>query len=202
MPHSEPPGPFIAGGDDEHAPARPPTQKGQPWVLALSAVLVAGATVGLLRGVVARSTAPRPHFSAAVAPLPMANETRARDWQFEIPAASAVESSALEISTSQAPEASQPAASPAMAQRESQPELAPRRAITKSAVGEPLGALEVSSNPPSGLVLDGRPVGKAPRVIELPSGPHTVLFIHPERGRMSVTVNVRPGRTTTASASF
>ena len=39
-------------------------------------------------------------------------------------------------------------------------------------------------------------------LVELPSGPHTVLFVHAERGRMSVTVNVRPGQTTSASADF
>jgi len=81
-------------------------------------------------------------------------------------------------------------------------ELAPPRAKKKPARSEPLGALDVTSNAPAGLVVDGRPLGKAPRVIQVPSGPHTVLFIHPERGRMSVTVNVKAGRTTSASAAF
>jgi hypothetical protein len=177
-------------------------QKGEPWVLALSTVLVAAAAVALLRGVVAHSTAPRLHSSTPVAPLPTANEMRTRHVQFETAAGTSSETAALKIPTTQALEAAQPADLPATAQREKQPELAPGRVSAKSAGNEPLGALEVTSNPPSGLVLDGRPVGKAPRLIQLPSGPHTVLFVHPERGRMSVTVNVRPGRTTSASANF
>jgi hypothetical protein len=214
LPHSEPPGPFVAGGDDEEAPQRLPVQKSESWVFALSAVLVAAAAVALLRGDVPHRSAPRLHSASTVAPL-TAEEARTRYAQFETAAPASAETSAavlpaddyrsvqsVEIPITLAPEAPQPAAPPVTAQREGQPQLAPRRATTKSAVGEPLGALDVTSNPPSVLVLDGRPVGKAPRVIQLPSGPHTVLFVHPERGRMSVTVNVRAGRTTTASADF
>lgn len=206
LPHSEPPGPFVASDDDEDAPDRVPMQRGEPWALALSAVLVAAAAAALLRGVVPHATAPRLHTAATMAPLPAINEPRTRSVQPETAAATSVETSALESPLRQAPEAPPTAAAPATVQRE-QPELAPRRASTKSvstksAGTESLGALDVTSNSPAGLVLDGRPLGKAPRVIQLPSGPHTVLFVHPERGRMSVTVNVRAGRTTTASADF
>jgi hypothetical protein len=203
MPLSEPPGPFVAGGDDEDAPPRLPLKKSAPWLLALSAVLVVAAAVALLLGVVPRWPAPRHHSSTTAAPQPTVTQTRPRDVQFETAAAAtSTEASALELPITQAPEASQPAAPPATAQPEKQAELAPQRVPMKSAISEPLGALDLTSNPPAGVVLDGRPVGKAPRIIELPSGPHTVLFIHPERGRMSVTVNVRAGRTTSASADF
>jgi hypothetical protein len=202
MPYSEPPGPFVASDDDEDAPNRLPVKKGEPWVLALSAVLVAAAAVALLRGVVPYSPAPRLHSAANVAPLPTPDDARTRYVQFETAAATVAETFAVAIPTAQAPEAPAPAAPPAAAQRGEQPELAPRRVTASSAVGEPLGALDVTSNPPAGLVLDGRPVGKAPRIIQVPSGPHTVLFVHPERGRVSVTVNVRAGRTTSASADF
>ncbi|MEI9938468.1 MAG: PEGA domain-containing protein [Pseudomonadota bacterium] len=202
MPHSEPPGPFVASDDDEGVSDRLPMQKREPWVLALSAVLVAAAAVALLRGVVPHTAASRLSSATTVAPPPTANESRARDVQFETAAVTSAETSASELPITQATEAPQPAPAPTTAQRETQPELAPLRVTTKSAGSEPLGALAVTSNPPSGLVLDGRPLGKAPRVIQLPSGPHTVLFVNPERGRMSVTVNVRAGRTTRASANF
>jgi hypothetical protein len=198
MPHSEPPGPFVASDDQVDAPPRQPMQKRQPWLLALSAVLLAAVAVALLRGVVPHTTAPRLHSAATVAPLPTANETRADDEQFETLAATSAETAAVEIPVTQA---SQAVPLPTT-QRERQAEFAPGRVTTKAAVREPLGALDVTSNPPAGLVLDGRPLGKAPRVIQLPPGPHTVLFVHPERGRMSVTVNVRAGRTTSASADF
>ena len=202
-PQSEAPGPFVAGDDDD-APDRLPMQKGQPWLLALSAALVAAATFALLRGVAPHTTAPRLHSATTAAQLSLANETQTRSGQFETVAANAVQASAVEVPTAQASETTQaseaylPEALPAIAPREQ----APRRVTKKSAGTEPLGALDVSSNSNSGLVLDGRPLGKAPRVIQLPSGPHTVLFVHPERGRMSVTVNVRAGRTTVASADF
>ncbi|MEI9947760.1 MAG: PEGA domain-containing protein [Pseudomonadota bacterium] len=201
MPSSEPPGPFVASDDDQDAPDRLPMQKGEPWLLALSAVLVAAAAVALLRGVVPH-TAPRLHSATTLAALPTANVPRTRSVQFETSAATPAETSAAELPIARASEASEPAAQPATPEREEQPELAPRRATAKAAGREPLGVLDVTSNPPSGLVLDGRPLGKAPRVIRLPSGRHTVLFVHPERGRMSVTVNVKAGRTTSASADF
>jgi hypothetical protein len=50
--------------------------------------------------------------------------------------------------------------------------------------------------------VDGRPVGKAPRAVDLPPGLHTVVFIHPTEGRRSVTVNVLSGRETSASVEF
>ncbi len=65
-----------------------------------------------------------------------------------------------------------------------------------------VGAINVTSNPPANLVLDGRPLGKAPRVVRVPAGVHTLLFIHPLYGRQSFSVNVGPGATTNASADF
>lgn len=64
------------------------------------------------------------------------------------------------------------------------------------------GSLNITSSPPASVVLDGRPLGKAPRVVDVPAGTHTVVFIHPKYGRQSVTVNAVPGRTTSASADF
>jgi len=211
MPHSEP-GPFVASNHDDETPERLPMKKGDSWLLALSALLVAAAAFALLRGVAPYNTSPRLRSAGTVVSPPALNEARTRLAQFEpafaSPADTSVQHASAGLRSTQAADGTQaaaaaPAAMPsATAQRESQSEVAPRHVNTTSASPAPLGALAITSNSPSGLVLDGRPLGKAPRLIQVPSGPHTVLFIHPQRGRMSVTVNVRPGRTTTASADF
>ena len=64
------------------------------------------------------------------------------------------------------------------------------------------GLLAASSSPPAMVVVDGKPIGKSPRAVELPAGVHTVTFVHPELGRQSLTVNVTPGKTTNAAAEF
>jgi serine/threonine-protein kinase len=65
------------------------------------------------------------------------------------------------------------------------------------------GTLNINSIPVSKVVLDGRPLGSTPKVgISVPAGPHTVTFIHPEKGRKSVSVNVKPGETKTAAVRF
>lgn len=204
-PCSEPHGPFVASSDEHAAPLRLPMQKGELWLLALSVPLVAAAAFLLLRGIDPGATAARPrvHAAEALASLAKGNETRTGDVQFEPAVATSLATFGVEMPNAQAPEEPQPTAPPLSAPREEkQAKRAQRRADAMSAGSEPLGTLDVTSNSPSGLVLDGRPLGKAPRVLQLAPGPHTVLFIHPERGRMSVTVIVRPGRTTTASANF
>jgi hypothetical protein len=202
VPHSEPPGPFIAEGDIEGAQDRLPKQKGTPSLLALSTALLAAAAVALARGGVPHSTAPHLLSATSFAPMSSGNAPRARYVQFETAAATSADTTSVEIPKTQAPQPATATATATAAQRETQSALAPRRATTKSAGREPLGVLDVTANPTTALVLDGRPLGKAPRVVELPSGPHTVLFVDAERGRMSVTVNVRPGQTTSASADF
>jgi hypothetical protein len=64
------------------------------------------------------------------------------------------------------------------------------------------GKLSISSDPPAAVVVDGRPIGKAPRTVDMPPGLHTVVFIHPTEGRRSVSVNVLPRRETSASVEF
>jgi hypothetical protein len=65
-----------------------------------------------------------------------------------------------------------------------------------------LGTVNVTSNPPANVVLDGRPIGMAPRLVQVPAGVHKLVFIHPLYGRQSQRVTVTPGQTATASASF
>jgi serine/threonine-protein kinase len=65
------------------------------------------------------------------------------------------------------------------------------------------GTLNINSLPLSKVLLDGRPLGSTPKVgVPVPAGNHTVTFVHPERGRKSVTVNVKAGQTATASVRF
>ncbi len=65
------------------------------------------------------------------------------------------------------------------------------------------GTLNINSIPVSKVVLDGRPLGNTPQAgISVSAGSHTVTFIHPEKGRKSVTVTVKPGQKATASVKF
>ncbi|MBN2194819.1 MAG: PEGA domain-containing protein [Polyangiaceae bacterium] len=62
--------------------------------------------------------------------------------------------------------------------------------------------LTVNSIPITVAVVDGRPVGKTPTSLNVPCGSHTVMFIHPQKGRRSVGVVAAPGRPAVASVRF
>ena len=65
------------------------------------------------------------------------------------------------------------------------------------------GTLNINSIPVSKVVLDGRPLGSTPKVgVSVPAGTHTVIFIHPEKGKQTVTVTVKAGDTKTAAVKF
>jgi hypothetical protein len=66
-----------------------------------------------------------------------------------------------------------------------------------------LARVNINSIPISAVVLDGRPLGGTPRVgITVTPGKHTVVFIHPELGRKSKTIEVDAGRTVLAAVRF
>lgn len=66
-----------------------------------------------------------------------------------------------------------------------------------------LATLNINSIPVSNVVLDGRPLGTTPKVrLSLQAGSHTVLFVHPKKGKKTVTVILKPGETKTASVRF
>lgn len=206
VPHSEAPGPFIASSEDDETDvaARLPLQKAQPWLLASSALLVAAAAFVIARGTGSRAPSTVANSASVVSSQSVAHdalkssEPRTSPEPLEIAAVS-VPSTVDAASIVETPRS---AASSTTALRNEALEVAPHHTSSKEASGESLGTLEISSNPPSGLILDGKPLGIGPRVMRVPTGTHTVLFVHPERGRMSVTVNVRAGRTTNASANF
>ena len=65
------------------------------------------------------------------------------------------------------------------------------------------GTLNINSIPVSKVLLDGRPLGSTPKVgISVSAGSHTVTFIHPEKGRKSLSVTVKAGQTKTAAVKF
>jgi hypothetical protein len=66
----------------------------------------------------------------------------------------------------------------------------------------PPGLLAASSNPPSMVIVDGRPMGKSPRAVEVPPGIHTVVFVRSNTERLSLTVNVTAGKTANAAVDF
>jgi hypothetical protein len=76
------------------------------------------------------------------------------------------------------------------------------RASTGPASAEQ-GKLNLSSSPPSSVVLDGRPLGVTPRAgIKVKPGAHSVVFIHPKLGRKTARANVKPGGTSNVSVRF
>jgi serine/threonine-protein kinase len=64
------------------------------------------------------------------------------------------------------------------------------------------GTLNLSSVPASNVIVDGRPIGPTPQRLTLAAGSHSVMFVHPVRGRKSMTVKVEPGKSAAASAKF
>jgi len=64
------------------------------------------------------------------------------------------------------------------------------------------GKISINSIPVSSVLVDGKPVGQTPTRVTVPAGPHSVTFIHPEKGRKSVSVQVPPGGNATAVTRF
>ena len=65
-----------------------------------------------------------------------------------------------------------------------------------------MGTISMNSIPPSSVLLDGRPVGRTPTRVNVPAGRHSVVFMHPQRGRKAVGVNVKPGQNAVAAVRF
>lgn len=65
------------------------------------------------------------------------------------------------------------------------------------------GTLNINSIPVANVVLDGRPVGSTPLVgLKVSAGPHSVVFIHPEKGRKASGTTVKAGATATVAVRF
>ena len=224
MPLSEPPGPFIA--DDEIELAAPRGRRaGKRAVAVAVALLVPLAVLGLVRRLSSSepetSEAPRSAAANAVrqtrpAPLPEATPvaTPASEPR-EVPVPQAVsareDANANDLSSSERSKEERPRPGPSAdrAKGETAPpavklaELPAAPAVVDRSNGDVnAGSINVVSTPPANVVLDGRPLGKSPRVVRASAGLHTLVFIHPLYGRRSVTVTVRSGATTPAAAEF
>ena len=65
------------------------------------------------------------------------------------------------------------------------------------------GTLNINSIPPSNCILDGRPLGPTPKAgVSVPAGNHTVIFVHPDKGRKQVGVSVKGGETKSVAVRF
>jgi hypothetical protein len=223
MPQSEPPGPFIANddeADDEELARALRGRKLGPWSLAVpTALALAAAALALVRGLAspaptmgkpvlaagaAQATeklSPKVELTPAPAPPPAVESSNEREPAQPDPAQPDPAQPAVVEPAPRSSAVAVPVAPPALPVK--LPELTPPTVIDMSpGAGESVGTLDISSSPPANVVLDGRPLGKAPRLVHLPPGAHTVLFIHPLYGRQSLSVNVSSGHTTQASADF
>lgn len=104
-----------------------------------------------------------------------------------------------------------PAPEPAAAARtnvlpvvlEETPTPAPAKPITPApAATAGTGTLTLSSEPPSSVIVDGRPMGPTPRQVPIAAGTHSVVFVHPTLGRRTLSVKVEPGKNAVASTKF
>jgi hypothetical protein len=64
------------------------------------------------------------------------------------------------------------------------------------------GTISVNSIPPSNVLVDGRPIGKTPTRVNVTAGRHTVVFMHPQKGKRSRSVNVKSGQNAVAAVKF
>lgn len=66
-----------------------------------------------------------------------------------------------------------------------------------------MATLNINSVPPSNAILNGRPLGQTPKPgVSVPAGTHTVIFVHPEKGRKTQTISVKGGETKTVVVKF
>jgi serine/threonine-protein kinase len=65
------------------------------------------------------------------------------------------------------------------------------------------GTVNLTSNPVSNVILNGRPLGPTPKMgVSTDPGPVTVVFVHPEHGRKVLSGSVGPGESKTFVAKF
>ena len=188
-----------------HAPspalvvAAQPAHPGQarrmpPWAVAASSALALACAAGLALLVTRAAPAPSPS---------LLDSALAQSGRAEAPASPEPKDGR---STPAASEANNEQVAPVAAPRALLRAAAPRRSEVAAADGpsEPAtGVLNINSIPLSRVVLDGRPLGETPRVqISVSAGVHTVLFVHPEYGRIFREVRVDAGRSSLAAVRF
>ena len=78
------------------------------------------------------------------------------------------------------------------------------RAATPAPIAAGNAVLNITSTPPSSIILNGRPLGMTPQMgVEVPGGqPQTLIFVHPKLGRRKAEQIVPAGKTKTVSIRF
>ena len=208
MPQSEAPGPFVADDADEAPPSfRKPMVA---WWAVVGPAVAAGLAVLALRGAapadadaakVTKAAATTPQAPAAISdaaqvvpPVPALEVEPPAPVAAEPPTASPVVEPTTQPAT---PSGATPPALPVKLA-----EAPPPSVVALANDSANLGTVNVTSNPPANVVLDGRPIGKAPRVVQVPPGVHTLVFIHPLYGRQTQSVTVLAGQTAAVAATF
>lgn len=75
--------------------------------------------------------------------------------------------------------------------------------VTSKAPAGGKATVNLNSIPQSNVILNGRPLGQTPKLgVQVPPGPQTIVFVHPDFGRKVVTGSVAAGETKTFSARF
>lgn len=65
------------------------------------------------------------------------------------------------------------------------------------------GVLNINSIPIANVIVDGKPMGSTPRLgVKVKAGNHTVVFVHPQKGRKVQQVKVGAGETKVVVARF
>jgi serine/threonine-protein kinase len=91
------------------------------------------------------------------------------------------------------------------ARNASEPESASRRKEARSTEQESATSarLNLLSDPPSMVLLNGKPLGQTPRTgVSVSAGTHAVLFIHPTLGRARASAKLEAGQAKTLRARF
>ncbi len=63
-------------------------------------------------------------------------------------------------------------------------------------------SLTLQSTPPSMVLLDGRPIGQTPKSVRVEAGSHSILFVHPTKGKARATAKLTAGQSKTLRARF
>ena len=119
------------------------------------------------------------------------------------PASEAQESEGTvsEVSTSDRTVQATTATAARSKQRAGRPARVDKPAASSAASGT--GKLTLLSVPPAVVILDGRPIGKSPkRAVSVSAGTHTVVFVHPTKGRKRASAKVAAGGSKTVAVKF
>lgn len=74
--------------------------------------------------------------------------------------------------------------------------------LSAAATTTQMATLDLTSEPPAPVVLNGRPLGMTPLHLAVPPGPQSVLFVHPELGRKAATVELVAGARKAVAVRF